>query len=855
MNKYILALGLSAAALAASADVKTDFAQRSRELASTGIFAPLDTMTMTPEEREAMEFIYAYSPLPDLADRSADFMLANVKAAIKARKEMGWNVPDREWTYFVLPTRINNEPLDSARLVFYDEIKPRLKGLSMADAILEVNHWTHEKASYQPSDGRTRSPQQTVAAAIGRCGEESTFLVAALRAMGIPARQVYTPRWAHTDDNHAWVEAWADGKWYFLGACEPEPVLNLGWFNAPASRGMLMNTRVFGAYDGPEEKLVTGPGYTVINVTSNYAPVRDLVVEVTDQQGKPLKDATVRYGLYNYAEFYPLASLTTGADGRTSLQTGLGDVLVWATDGIVYDYAHATATDSVIRLTPSASKMIKPGEIVALDMVAPPSNPNLPPVTPEQRAENDRRFAREDSIRNAYIHSAFASEEQLAALPEDVRGIVANMRSNHRLWNLMTLSSRPDSDVIALFKAISRKDLGDAPYEIIESALSRPGVTDIEYVMNPRIYTEELTAWWKDLDGFVDEATAARFRANPDELAAYVADNIALVKEQWEPTNAYMSPGSVWRTRLTNSLSRDIFYVAAARTLGIPSRLDPVTSIPQWRDTAGAWHDVLREAAAEGAKGNLILEYADESGYLPDPKYYSHFTVSRLDNGLPTLLTYDENEASAQTTFAAPGSPLAPGDYIITSGRRMADGNVLAALELVRIDTTGVVAPLQVRTSDHEIQVIGSFDSESRFQPLGESDPASILSKTGRGYYILGILDSSEPSTHALNDLAAVADELEADGRKIVLLSPTEAMSNKAVPTVGTLPNTIVKGMDTDGKIAAAIAGELNLDATTGHLPIFIIADTFNRIVFVSSGYTIGLGRTILDNLGRLGAN
>ena len=229
--------------------------------------------------------------------------------------------------------------------------------------------------------------------------------------------------------------------------------------------------------------------------------------------------------------------------------------------------------------------------------------------------------------------------------------------------------------------------------------------------------------------------------------------------------------------------------------------------------------------------------------------------MSRLDNGLPTLLTYDENEASAQTTFAAPGSPLAPGDYIITSGRRMADGNVLAALELVRIDTTGVVAPLQVRTSDHEIQVIGSFDSESRFQPLGESDPASILSKTGRGYYILGILDSSEPSTHALNDLAAVADELEADGRKIVLLSPTEAMSNKAVPTVGTLPNTIVKGMDTDGKIAAAIAGELNLDATTGHLPIFIIADTFNRIVFVSSGYTIGLGRTILDNLGRLGAN
>ena len=119
----------------------------------------------------------------------------------------------------------------------------------MKDAILEVNHWCHEKVTYRPTDGRTSSPLASVCTAYGRCGEESTFLVAALRSVGIPARQVYTPRWAHTDDNHAWVEAWADGKWYFLGACEPEPILNLGWFNESASRGMLMHTKVFGDYE------------------------------------------------------------------------------------------------------------------------------------------------------------------------------------------------------------------------------------------------------------------------------------------------------------------------------------------------------------------------------------------------------------------------------------------------------------------------------------------------------------------------------------------------------------------------------------------------------------------------------
>ena len=48
---------------------------------------------------------------------------------------MGWNVPEEVFRHFVLPVRVNNESLDSARTVFYRELAPRVKGLSMADAI------------------------------------------------------------------------------------------------------------------------------------------------------------------------------------------------------------------------------------------------------------------------------------------------------------------------------------------------------------------------------------------------------------------------------------------------------------------------------------------------------------------------------------------------------------------------------------------------------------------------------------------------------------------------------------------------------------------------------------------------
>lgn len=307
------------------AEVENDFQAKQAALPNGNLFAVFNDQ-MTPEEREALTFMYAYMPIGDITDYSGDFYLKNIRSSFQARNEMPWgdSIPEDIFRHFVLPVRINNENLDESRMVFFDELKDRVKGLSLYDAVLEVNHWCHEKVIYTPSDGRTSSPLASVKTAYGRCGEESTFTVAALRSVGIPARQVYTPRWAHTDDNHAWVEAWVNGKWYFFGACEPEPVLNLGWFNGPAYRGMLMHTKVFGKYNGPEDVMERTDGYTEINVIDNYAPSAKAVITVTDANGKPVKDALVEFKIYNYAEFNSVARKKTDADGKCSLSAGKG---------------------------------------------------------------------------------------------------------------------------------------------------------------------------------------------------------------------------------------------------------------------------------------------------------------------------------------------------------------------------------------------------------------------------------------------------------------------------------------------------------------------------------------------------
>ena len=76
------------------------------------------------------------------------------------------------------------------------------------------------------------------------------------------------------------------------------------------------------------------PNYTEINVIDNYAPgAARLDVKVTYPDGSPVSGARVEYRLYNYAEFYPVAVKTAGSDGCSYLTAGLGDMLVYATDG------------------------------------------------------------------------------------------------------------------------------------------------------------------------------------------------------------------------------------------------------------------------------------------------------------------------------------------------------------------------------------------------------------------------------------------------------------------------------------------------------------------------------------------
>ena len=86
----------------------------------------------------------------------------------------------------------------------------------------------------------------------------------------------------------------------------------------------------------------------------------------------------------------------------------------------------------------------------------------------------------------------------------------------------------------------------------------------------------------------------------------------------------------------------------------------------------------------------------------------------------------------------------------------------------------------------------------------------------------------------------------------MVLLFPDEkGFQNFDPKEFGALPNTITYGIDIDKTIQNEMVQAMKLpNANT--LPIFLIADTFNRVVFVSQGYTIGLGDQLMKTIHKL---
>ena len=765
-------------------EVHADFEARMAE------FPMLDVQldTLSAMEREAMEFLYAYMPLSDLADYEPAFYLDQVRYAFKAREEMPWgkDVPEDVFRHFVLVYRVNNENLDTARMVMFRELKERVQGMTMEEAALEVNHWCHEHVAYRASDSRTSAPLATMRTSLGRCGEESTFAVTALRAVGIPARQCYTPRWAHCDDNHAWVEVYVDGEWKFLGACEPDPRLDMGWFSVPSTRCMMVHTKAFGKYKGDEEVVKRTSLYSELNLLSHYAPTRRVTVTVQDEEGKPLEGAQVKFKLYNYAEYYTLSAQTTDAEGKASLTTGLGDLLIWATDGERYAFEKLDVRqDSTLTLT-IPSTLNPQLSTLNFEMVPPVAGEPKVVATEEETAANARRLAYEDSLRNAYT-ATFPTYEQwweMSDYPVSVHPDVAADKA----WELVKKSEGNWREITAFIdtcgdyrreyyeymSSYSDKDMRDITAATLEAHWTEPwqykGYSRDVYekgIMPARISNEMVRPYRKELACFKGMTA--------EEIRQWVLDSIA-IDDSSNYYNCPVSPVGVYKLRRADSHSRDIFFVAACRAAGVPAYLDNATNIIYAWD--GAWKAVWQSeifprfhSGSSIVRPKLTLTYRGKEP--AKPVYWPHFTLAKLENG--DLRTFDFEDDPRMASFPAT-IELEPGTYCLSTGNRYPDGAVRSRLEFFEVKAGEkvtkeiVILPLLARTDE-----LGVVDKN-----LELFDGIELWDYAGNaGMLYVNLGEYSEPSKHLIVELRQLQKEMKQWGGMTFMVGPAQAQYDR----------------------------------------------------------------------------
>ena len=846
-------------------EVQQDFEARMAEFPMLQV--QLDTLSRA--EREAMEFLYAYMPLSDLADYEPQFYLQQVRYAFKAREEMPWGkaVPEDVFRHFVLVYRVNNENLDTARMVFYRELKDRVKGMNIEEAALEVNHWCHEHVAYRASDSRTSAPLATMRTSLGRCGEESTFAVTALRAVGIPARQCYTPRWAHCDDNHAWVEVFVNGEWKFLGACEPDPRLDMGWFSVPSTRCMMVHTKAFGKYKGDEEVVKRTSLYSELNLLSHYAPTRKVTVTVQDENGFPVK-AQVKFKLYNYAEYYTLADMTTDVDGKAMLTTGLGDLLIWAVAPVEQPSAAQRASrmeiryafdkidvrqDSTLTLTiPSTLNSQLP--ILDYEMVPPAVGEPKVTATDEETAANAKRLAYEDSLRNAYTATFPTKDNYKSYLPKDWLWHQA-LFSDAQVWEIVQKSEGNYAEIYKYFghwpaqyrsgehiydylKSYSDKDLRDITAEVLKAhetdfdwmnhangtCTDRPYTYDVykRGIMPARISNEMVRPYREELACFKGMTA--------EEIRRWVMDSV-VVDDSSNYYNCPISPVGVYKLRRADRHSRDIFFVAACRAAGIPAYLDNATNIIHYSGDGKVWRTIgFAEKADDGLPNVAILTLTYHGKEPAKPVYWPHFTLAKLENG--DLRIFDFEDDARMESFPAT-IELEPGVYCLSTGNRYPDGAVRSRLEFFEVKFGEkmtkeiVILPLLARTDE-----LGMVDKN-----LELFDGVELWDYAGdAGMLYVNLGDYSEPSKHLIVELKQHQKEMKQWGGMTFMVGP----ANIGMPSWG-LVNTdfAYKKGQLEQRIHEAVRGN-------GHYPIVALINKDGHILYHSEGYKIGVIEQVL---------
>ena len=797
---------------------ETQLARRKGSLGARGEELERELGQCGPEEGLLLSFLYATLPWTDIGDYSPGFFRNFVRQALEVRKRFSWcaALPEHLFLKDVLYPRINTEELADCRELFRQALEKRVEGLSLPEAILEVNRWCAEEATYHTTDLRTASPLQVYRCGYGRCGEESTFLVTALRSVGIAARQVYAPWWSHCDDNHAWVEAFDGETWRYLGACEPEPVLDRGWFTYAAARAVMIHTRSF--LQGTREEVAflfpqTDPldwdleeGVAYETVTGRYGKTRVVTVQVEREDGSPAAGVPVSFAVMNMAAPREVALRRTGEKGNVSLNLGRGTLLVAGWDPeepeLLGEAILGPEMDSVKLVLGQGLQREVPEDVT---WIAPDDGGvSVASLTEDQQRKRRECLDRAASLREKKTRS------QVVPVPQG---------EQRRLWETLTEKDRAVE--------VSREVLEDGLAalfweEKVPESPFRQGL------LSPRIGLEVLTPWHRFLEDSFSSQEQSRFRGEPRLLWDWVQARAPLAGDTYEAL--WGTPEGILAIGKATQAGQSLLFCAACRALGIPSYLED--GVPQlWENGA------FRPLWGGEKTACLVLRAPQDQSAVGEQDY----SLARKEGGWKVIST-GTMEAGKSLVLS-----LAPGEYRIWTTRRMPGGNQLCrrwefALEAGQQGEETLT--FREGTAEEMLECCPfpefSLENQARQVVTGEElfarCPLSLL---------LWLEVNREPTEHLLNELAQEGENLKKSGCGIHFV--VEDWNQLEDPTLGKALAALPQGQVWKGNFpdsVPALARRMFLDPD--RLPLALLGNRKGEGLYGCCGYNVGTASLLL---------
>lgn len=808
----------------------------------------------TELEAICIKFYYAYMPISDIASYDMGLFYKMVQDTLSAKEQLPWGdaVVGELFLNYVLSYRLNNEDLVDCREQFFDEIFPKIKLMTMKQAAIAVNYWCFEKVTYQSTNSRTISPLGAIRSAYGRCGEESAFMVAALRSVGIPARQCYTPRWAHCDDNHAWVEVWIEGVWHYLGACEPEPVMDKGWFTSPAQRGMLIHARVFSNL--VSEPYITNktPVMTQVNILNNYTEIKVLTVKVAD--GSPVEGAKVRFELINYGELFPLATIATNKDGLVEFQTGLGDLMVHVhKDGrYMHQKVDMRVTNEPIIFDWNNS-VLSETESFDIDMCAPVALPiSEPEVTELMEQKHNEMMEQSVKIRKAYEATFIRGEKAKVfaagfdSHQDEIEKIIADSNGNYLEIARFLYTEKFSLELrVMLLSSLRKKDLSDITCDILEEhleyAVKYKDCFQVpmfqQFVLCPRAHSEMITEYRKYITKYFNKLQVETFQKNPIAVYDFIEKEIADCNDLDYATIS-ASPAGLLDLKIGSEISRKILFVAICRTFGIPARISKIDgSIEYLKDNEFVAISKSKSEPVRDCK--LVLTKHDSSVQF---EYHRNFTVALLSDGAYDTMGLGDVAFSGDKIEYM----LQEGNYRILTSNRMQNGDILATAQFFKLEHgQECEATIELREKrDAEAGIV----LPQIMVTHNNSEISQVDIVTNKKQVIAWLGEGKEPTEHLLNEMLEQKDEFSKYSSQIVfVLKDEQSCTNKTLATAHQNINMQLAYANSFDNDVNTLFDTLSI--TTQKLPLVMVLNEEKECIFSTSSYNVGTGGMLLKLL------